>query len=337
MKAAVFHGAYNITVEDVPIPEPAPYEVLIRVHACGICGSDLAAYKTGTYAEGLIIGHEFGGEIVRLGSDVRGWRVGDRVTCNGVIPCGTCWFCRHNRPSLCQEMIMPGVSHNGAFAEYVALPARGLLRLPDNVSYRQAALVDPLSNALHAVRLSGLKAGDRALILGAGPIGLCVLLCARLAGARAIYVSEISRARREMAARLGADAVFDPRTVNLYSRLDELTEGRGPDIIFECAGVPQTLQDAITLVRPGGEIMVIALCEVPVPADFMTVTMNELTIRGSYCGQEEYPMALDFIAQGRVNAEEMISHVIGIEDIVTKGFEVLARPETEAVKVLVAF
>ena len=335
MKAAVFHGAYDIEVMDVPLPEIGPDEVLIKVHLCGICGSDVAAYKTGMYEEGLIIGHEFAGHIVAVGEEVTDWAIGERVTANGVIPCGQCWFCHHDRPTLCDDVIMPGVSHNGAFAEFVTAPAKGLHRLPDGLTDRQAALIDPLANALHAVRLTSLKPGDRVLILGAGPIGLSILQCVRLAGARAAYVTELSPARAAVARQLGADAVLDPRQTNLFSALDRLTDGQGADVVFECAGVPQTLQDAVTLARKGGEIMVIALCEEHVEFDFMTVTMNELTIKGSYAGQEEYPLTIDLLAQGRLQAEPMISHVIALDDIVEKGFKVLTQPGTEAVKVLV--
>jgi len=337
MKAAVFHGPYSIAVEDVPVPEPKPGQVLVRVRDCGICGSDVAAYKTGMYEDGLIIGHEFAGEIAEVGEGVRGWQVGDRVTCNDVIPCGSCWFCHHNLPSQCEEMVMPGVSHPGACAEYAVVPAAGLFHLPDHVPFRRGALVEPLANALHAVRLSGLRVGDQVLILGAGPIGLCTLLAARLAGASHTFVTEISPTRAGVAAQLGADAVLDPTTTNLFSRLDELTHGHGVDIVFECAGVPQTLQDAITLVRKGGMIFVIALCESPVETDFMTVAMNELTIRGSYCGHEEFAISLDLVAQGRANVDPLVSHVVGIDDIVTQGFEALVRPSTQAVKVLVEF
>lgn len=335
MKAAIFRGLRSIEVTDVPVPSPGPGEVLLKVRYCGICGSDVDAYRTGMYEPGIIIGHELAGEIVQVGEGVHGWEVGDRVTVNGVIPCGACWFCHHGRPSLCEDMAMTGITFHGAFAEFMVAPARGLYRLPDAVSDRQAALVDPLATALHAVRRSSLKPGDRVLILGGGPIGLLTLQCALVAGARAVYVSELSATRRDLAQRLGATAVFDPRETNLYVALDELTEGRGPDIVFECAGVPTTLQDAMTLVRKGGQIMTVGICEEPVAADFMTTVLNELEIRGAYCGYEEYPMALDYLAQGRVDVEPLISHVIALEEIVERGFEVLAAGEPQAVKVLV--
>jgi (R,R)-butanediol dehydrogenase/meso-butanediol dehydrogenase/diacetyl reductase len=338
MKVAIFRGKRNVEVTDVPVPQPDVGEALIKVHDCGICGSDVGAYRTGAYEVGLIIGHEFAGRIVGLGPEVYDWSVGDRVTCNGVIPCGTCWFCQHAMYSLCDSLLMTGVNFDGAFAEYVKVPARGLYRLPDNVSDREAAIVDPLSNILRAIRISQMKPGDNVLVLGAGPMGLLTIECARLCGANKVFVTEISPKRADLARQLGADAVIDPRSENVFTRLDELTGGRAPDIVFECAGVPQTLRDAVTLVRKGGQIVLIALCEEPVDAvDFMTPVMNELSFKGSYCGYEEYPMAIGFLAQGRVDVKPLISDVISINDIVPKGFEVLAKPGPEAAKILVEF
>jgi (R,R)-butanediol dehydrogenase/meso-butanediol dehydrogenase/diacetyl reductase len=337
MKATIFHGAYSIEIASVPTPTPERDEVLIKVRYCGICGSDVEAYQSGMYEPGLVIGHEFSGQIVQVGEGVRGWQVGERVTANGTIPCGRCWFCHHGLASLCEDLYMPGVTHDGAMAEYVKVPARGLHLLPQGVTYRQAALVDPLACALHGVRRSQLKPGDRALVLGAGPIGLLVLQCALLAGAREVYVSEMSPKRAELARRLGAREVFDPHRDNLYVALDALTERRGPDLVFVCAGAPAAFQDAVTLVRRGGQIVALGICEEPVEADFMTIAMNELSVQGSYAGHEEYPMALDYIAQGRVDVESLVSHEIALEEVVEKGFEVLARPGMEAVKILVKF
>ncbi len=335
MKAAIFRGIGKIEVAEAPIPTPGPDEVLIKVHYCGICGSDVDAYKTGTYEAGVIIGHEMGGEIVEVGDEVWGWQPGDRVTVNGVIPCGKCWFCHHNRPSLCEDMQMTGITFDGAFAEYMVAPVAGLHRLPDEVSTRQAALVDPLATALHGVRLSALRPGDHVLVMGAGPIGLMTIQAALLAGARSVLVTEISPRRMELARQMGATAVLHPMRDNLFVAMDRWTEGRGPDVVFVCAGIPAVLEDAVTLARKGGQIFVLGISEHPVEADFMTVVLNELDIRGGYCGYEEYPMCIDLIAQGRVDVESMVTHEIPLDDIVSQGFEVLMQPETEAGKILV--
>lgn len=335
MKAAVFRGVGRIEIADLPVPEPGPGEVVIKVHYCGICGSDIDAYEVGTYEAGLVIGHEFAGEIVSTGRRVYGLEVGDLVAVNGIVPCGLCYFCRHGMGGQCEDVVQPGVSHNGGMAEYAKVPAPAVCRLPEEVTTRQAVLTEPLGNALHAVRLSALKPCDRVLVMGAGPIGLLTLQCARLAGARAVYVSEVNPARAALAGQLSATAVFDPTQDNLFVALDELTDGLGPDVIFVCAGVPAAIEDAITLVRKGGQIVVVGICEEPVTADFMTVVLSEVSIKGSYGGYEEVPVALDFIAQGRVDVESLISHEIALEDVVEQGFEVLTHPPHEAVKIVV--
>jgi (R,R)-butanediol dehydrogenase/meso-butanediol dehydrogenase/diacetyl reductase len=195
--------------------------------------------------------------------------------------------------------------------------------------------VDPLADGLHAIRVSRLRAGDRVLVVGAGPIGLSCIVGARLAGARAIYATEVSARRAAAARQLGADQVLNPLEDNLYTALDRLTEGRGPDIVIIATGVPAAIEEAITLVRKGGQLVFIGLCEHPVMTDFMTVVMNELSIQGSYCGYEEYEMVLDYMAQGRFDPEPLVSHEIALDDIVEKGFKVLVQPGTDAVKILV--
>jgi (R,R)-butanediol dehydrogenase/meso-butanediol dehydrogenase/diacetyl reductase len=334
LKAAVFRGVRKIDITEVPVPKPDPNEALIKVKYCGICGSDVASYKTGTYEEGLIIGHEFSGEIVELGREVSGWSLGDRVVENGVRPCRSCYFCLHNRPSLCDNLQMSGVSYDGGFAEFAKAPSDILYRIPDSVSDEEATLIDPLSDCIHAVRSSALQLGDRVLIIGAGPIGLLTLQCAREAGASEVFVSEVSDRRRNLAERLGATEVYDPTKENLYVRMDEATGGRGPDLVFECAGTPHTLRESVTLVRKGGQVFVISICEEPVEADFMTLVLNELDMRGSYCGYEEYPYGIEYIAKKRVDVRSLISDVISLDQLIEKGFEVLAKPRTEGVKII---
>jgi len=197
-----------------------------------------------------------------------------------------------------------------------------------------ATLIDPLSNCIHAVRYSALQLGDRVLIVGARSIGILMLQCVRRAGASAVYVSEVSDKRRSMAEKLGATASYDPSKENLYVKMDEVTGGRGPAVLFECADTPHTLREAVTLVRKGGQVFVISICEEPVEADFMTPVLNELDIKGSYCEYEEYPCAIDFIAKKLVDVKSLISDVIPLDQLLEKGFEALAKPLTEAVKII---
>ena len=188
MRAAVFRGAGRVEVCNVPMPDVGSGEVLVQVHYCGICGSDLEAFHTGMYEPGLIIGHEFAGEVAQVGEAVDGWSVGDLVTTDDAIPCGRCPYCRQGQPTLCESLLMPGVTLDGGMAEHVVLPAKALHRLPEGVSTRQGALVEPLAVALHGVRRSALRAGEQVLVMGAGPIGLLTLQCAVLGGAAQVYV-----------------------------------------------------------------------------------------------------------------------------------------------------
>ena len=335
MKAVVFRGAGQVEVTELPRPEPGSGEVLVRVDYCGICGTDLEAYQTGMYQPGVVIGHEFAGEIVAIGEQVEGWATGDRVTADNALPCRQCEFCRQGRPALCQELLSPGITLDGGMAEYVRLPVPVLHRLPDAVTTRQGALVEPLTIALQGVRSSALQPGDWALVLGAGPIGLLTLQCALLAGARQVMVAEINSARAALARALGASVVLHPQRDNLAVEVSARTAGLGPQVVYVCTGAAPAFTDAVSLVRRGGQIFILGLCPEPVPADYMTVVLSELNIRGSYLGHGAFPAALDYLAQNRIQVEPLISHEIAVEDVVERGFEEMLRPDTAAIKVLV--
>jgi 2-desacetyl-2-hydroxyethyl bacteriochlorophyllide A dehydrogenase len=335
MQAAVFKGIGEIEVTEVPRPEPGPGEVLIRVGYCGICGSDLEALQVGLYEPGLVIGHEFSGVIAELGPGVSGWKVGERVVVNDAIPCGACRPCLEGRLDGCESLTMVGVTHDGAMAEYVKITTKGLHRLPEGVTLRQGALVEPLAVALHGVRRSRLQVGDHALVMGAGPIGLLTLQCALLAGARTVSVTEINPTRAALASQLGATRVLDPTRENVGVALSGLTGGQGPDVVYVCTGAPKPYQDAVSLARKGGQIFVLGVCVMPVEADFMSVVLNDLCIEGSLAGRAEFPAALDFVATGRVEVEPLVSHEIPLEAVVSGGFDLLETPGSQAVKILV--
>jgi (R,R)-butanediol dehydrogenase/meso-butanediol dehydrogenase/diacetyl reductase len=335
VKAAVFRGIGQIEVTDVPQPEPRPGEVVVRVAYCGICGSDLEALHTGMYEPGLIIGHEFSGTIAEVGAEVTGWQVGDRVVVNSVIPCTECVSCREGRLDACDSLAMIGVTHDGGMAEYMKAPARGLHGLPAEVSVHQGALVEPLAVSLQGVRRSRLKVGDAVLVMGAGPIGLLTLQSALLAGARTVVVTELDPTRAALAGRLGAAAVLDPTRDNVSVALSGLTGGQGPDVIYICTGEPGPCRDAISLVRNGGQIMTLGLAVEPVEADFFSVVMRELSIEGSLAGRARFPIAIDFIAQRKVDVESLVTHEITLDEVVTNGFHLLTTANSGAVKILV--
>jgi (R,R)-butanediol dehydrogenase/meso-butanediol dehydrogenase/diacetyl reductase len=335
MKAAVFQGIGELRLADVRRPVPGPGEVLIGVAYCGICGSDLEALLVGLYEPGLIGGHEFSGTIVELGPNVADWRVGERVVVNDAVPCGNCRPCRDGRLDACEDLTMMGVTHDGGLAEYVKVTTRGLHHLPDKVSLRRGALVEPLAVALHGVRRSRLEPGDHVLVMGAGPIGLLTLQSALLAGARTVTVTEIDSARSALARRLGATAVLDPTRDNVGVAVSGVTGGRGPDVIYICTGAPDPYRDAVSLVRKGGQIFILGLCVEPVEADFMSVVLSDLCIEGSLAGRAEFPAAIDFVAQDRVEVEALVSHEISLGQVVTQGFERLMTSGSGAVKILV--
>jgi 2-desacetyl-2-hydroxyethyl bacteriochlorophyllide A dehydrogenase len=335
MKAWVLQGAGSLELADVPQPEPEAGQVLIAVDYCGICGSDLEAYELGMYEPGMVIGHEFAGHIAAVGPGVQGWEVGTTVSVSDAIPCMACRMCRRGALTQCESLVMIGVTVPGALAEYVAVPVEGVYRLPKGLDTRRAALAEPLSIALHAVNRSSLRPGDRALVLGAGPIGLLVLQAARLAGALEVYVVEPNPARAALAARLGAAEVLDPTRTNLAVRLGQLTGGTGVEVAFVCTGAAAAFEEAVTLVGKGGQIVMVGLAPEPAAGDLMTLVLHELDVRGAYLGHGEFAQALAFIAQGRVDVESLISREVPLERALEDGFAYLLSGAPEAAKVLV--
>ena len=329
MKAAVFMGQEDVQVLNVPKPSILANEALIRVAYCGICGSDITAYKTGNYVVGLTIGHEFSGTVEKVGSKVENLTVGDKVTGSDVIPCGKCSFCLTGNPSLCESMEMPGITVNGAFAEFIKLPAWVVYKLPEELSLLDASLVEPLACILHAIELSSFKPSDSILIQGAGPLGVLTLETLKKSGAGKIMVAEISDGRKRLAQDLGADIVVDPREENLPLFVDRQTNGLGVDVLFDTAGVPETLGENFTLVKKGGEIMVVGITEEPTSSDFFTVVLNELTIKGAYCGFNEFPSAIEMLSKWMISTGKIITSVIELEEIVKNGFKPLTRPINE--------
>jgi len=338
MKAAVLEGPERITVRDVPKPKPGKSEVLIKVRCCGICGSDLDIYRI-SFGEGVkrIMGHEFSGDIVELGPEVEGWEVGDRVVVEPSIVCWECYWCRRHQYNLCPSLGFTGIVIDGGFAEFVKVPAYQLHRLPKEVTYEQGAVVEPLAVALHGVRLSGLKAGDTIAVFGCGPIGLLTIMWARAGGADKIYATDIAESRIAAAEKL-ADAVINPKEVDPVIQITELTDGIGPDIVFECSGSAAAEVQALNLVRRGGQIVILGVPHEEAKVNFMPFVTKEIGIKGglayaSLLGRGEFTSCINFLKSKRINISPVVSAKIALEDIVDKGFKrvILA----EELKVLV--
>ena len=287
MKAAIFKEKEVLRVEEVPEPQAGPRDVLLKITHCAICGSDLHRYQHAMMSPGTIMGHEYSGVVADKGAEVSEFAIGDRATRSGgpphpvrdVFPLGA-------RYSAKERGFMPSVGP-GAYAEYMVTPADRLMKLPETVTNLDASLVEPLTVSLHAVRLSNLKVGDRALIVGAGPIGLLAQQCVALGGARAVYVSETNAARREVALKLGADEVFDPREVDLVAEIIERT-GVGVDLVIECAGAYPTLQQSLEALRVAGQVVVVSLAWEQVqctPVDWVGREVEMKAVYGSHAGE----------------------------------------------------
>jgi (R,R)-butanediol dehydrogenase/meso-butanediol dehydrogenase/diacetyl reductase len=337
MKAAVFKEKDRMAVIDVPKPSAGAGEVVLKVHACGICGSDLHAVQ---YGMGLhpdsVMGHEFCGEIHELGPSVSGYQVGDRVTSLPYIACGVCDPCKRDDSMHCAKLRGLGLGQlPGAYAEYVVCGARSLLKLPANVSSREGALVEPLSVGLHGVKRANIKPGAGVVVMGAGPIGLSALIWAKAKGASAVVVSELAPGRTELALKLGASAVVNPNKENPADKVKSIT-GRAPDVVFECIGVKSTLGAAIGMVGNHGQVVVIGVCMEPDLVTPLVCIMKEVSVDFVLAyTHAEFQETIDALASGKVDAKAMITDVIAVDELPAM-FTALKQPGTRA-KVIVEF
>ena len=337
MKAAVFRERDKMAVVDVPKPTAGPGEVVLKVHNCGICGSDLHAVQYGIgMAADTVMGHEFCGEIHELGTNVNGYKVGDRVTSLPYIVCGTCEACKLDDSMHCSKILGLGLGQlPGAYAEYVRCGVGSLLKLPANISSREGALVEPLSVGLHGVNRSQIKPGMGCVVMGAGPIGLSALLWAKAKGAGAVVVSELAPGRTELAMKLGATAVVNPTVESPADKVKSIT-GRAPEIVFECIGVKSTLGAAIAMVANHGRVVVLGVCMEPDHIVPLVCIMKEISIDFVLAyTQADFRETIDAISSGKIDAKPMITDIIAV-DQVPEMFEALKHPGTRA-KVMVEF
>ncbi|MGA9725330.1 MAG: alcohol dehydrogenase catalytic domain-containing protein [Candidatus Binatus sp.] len=337
MKAAVFRKKDQMAVIDVPSPVAGAGEVVLKVHDCGICGSDLHAVQYGIgMAPDTVMGHEFCGEIHALGPGVSGYQLGDRVTSLPYIACGVCEWCTRDDAMHCAQLRSLGLGQlPGAYAEFVACSAASLLKLPANVSSRAGAMVEPLSVGLHGVNHSTIEPGMGVVVMGAGPIGLSTLIWAKAKGASAVVVSELAPGRTELAMKLGADAVVNPTEDDPSEAVKAIT-GRQPEIVFECIGVKSTLGAAIGMVGRHGQVVVIGVCMEADSIYPLTCVMKEVQINFALAyTRREFQESIDALSKGTIDATPMITDVINI-DQVPEMFTALKRPGTRA-KVMVEF
>ena len=310
----------GVEVRDVPVPEVADEEVLIRVKAAAICGSDLGIYNYTPAYIGMrlpvVMGHEFAGEVVETGKLVEGYAAGDRVLSESVKACGGCGFCRMGMSNLCDGSTLFGIHTDGGFAEYVAVPYKLLHRMPPGMSYEEAALVEPLSNAVHFVNdVTPFQSGDLVVVQGCGPIGLFSAQLFRLGGARVIISGlGVAGVRLGIAEKLGFEAV-NIDEVDLVEHVMNMNEGSGADVAFVAVGAPPAVKQAMDLVKKRGTITVAGIFGSEVPVDATRLVRRELTMMGAYDAKPvNFPTSIALIKEGKVNVRDVLTHRFSLDD-----------------------
>jgi len=314
MKALVLKAYHDLVFEEVPQPEVRDDEVLIRVRACGICGSDVHGMdgSTGRRRPPIIMGHEASGVIAEIGKRVTGWSQGDRVTFDSTVYCGVCWFCQRGLINLCDHRRVLGVScedyrQHGAFAEYVAAPQRILYRLPESVSFERAAMVEAVSVAVHAVERTPVSLGDTAVVVGVGMIGLLVVQALRLAGCGRIIAVDLDKGKLNLARRLGADVTLKADGCDVLEEVKRCTQGRGADLAMEVVGTNLSFNCAVACVRKGGALTLVGNLKPAVELPLQMVVTRQLTLSASCASSGEYPACLDLMARGAINTDALVS------------------------------
>ena len=321
MKALVLTARNHFELQETPTPQPGPGEVLVRVGACGICGSDVHGMdgSTGRRRPPITMGHEAAGVIEAVGPSASDWEPGARVTFDSTVYCGCCDYCREGRVNLCDQRRVLGVSceeyrRHGALAEFVAVPQHILYRLPDAVPFEHAAMVEPVSIAVHAVARAHVQPGDTALVVGSGMIGLLIVQALRAKGCRSIIAVDLDETRLALAGQFGADVLLRGDNVNVPEAVSERTGGRGADVSFEVVGTSATLMSAVQSVRKGGSVALVgniaALAEVPLQA----IVTRELSLYGSCASCGEYPECLRLMAEGAIDIAPLISAVAPLDE-----------------------
>jgi L-iditol 2-dehydrogenase len=340
MKALLLSEYSHLEIADLPAPEPGPDEVMVRVAACGICGSDVHGYdgSSGRRIPPIVMGHEAAGTVAAVGAKVTGYAVGDRVTFDSTVYCGQCAFCRRGEVNLCDNRQVIGVScgdyrRHGAFAEYVTVPQRILYRLPDSFEFAEAAMLEAVSVALHAVRVSEAGTGDVALVIGAGMIGLLTLQAARAAGCARIFIADVDATRLELARQLGADETLHCSGAELVAAAHKLTGGQGVDVAYEAVGRNETVTAAIDSTRKGGTVTLVGNIAPEVTLPLQKVVTRQLRLQGSCASAGEYPQAIELISSGKIKVKPLITAIASLDEG-PRWFERLHAREPNVMKVV---
>jgi (R,R)-butanediol dehydrogenase/meso-butanediol dehydrogenase/diacetyl reductase/L-iditol 2-dehydrogenase len=315
MKALLMEEYKKLRYLDVPDPQlTGGRDILVRVKAVSICGSDVHGFdgSTGRRKPPIIMGHEAAGDIVAVGGDVTRFKCGDRITFDSTIYCGSCFYCQSGQVNLCDHRMVLGVScdeyrRHGAFAEYVLVPEHICYPLPEGISYEEAALTEPAGVAAHAVRITPLGLDETVAVVGTGIIGLLVLGILRASTAGKIIALDTDPFRRQTALEQGADAVFDPADGDLHEKIGEFSAGRGIDRVFEAVGAAAPIKTALAMVRKGGSVTLIGNVSPSIELPLQTVVTRQISLLGSCAIAGEYPLVLDLIARKKIKVEPLIS------------------------------
>lgn len=321
MKALLLSSYNQLDLVNMPVPEPRDDELLIRIKACGICGSDVHGYdgSTGRRLPPLVMGHEAAGIVESVGKAVSDFRPGDRVTFDSTVYCTACFYCLRGQANLCDNREVIGVStptfrRMGAFAEFVTVPARIAYRLPDNLPFTHAAMIEAVSVAVHAASLTPIALDDAVVVVGAGMIGLLTLQAVRLSGAGKILVVDVDEARLELARILGATHTFNSRNADVIPQVLDHTDGRGADASIECVGSTVPVKLAIDSVCKGGAVTLVGNIAPTIELGLQSVVTRQIRLQGSCASSGEYPACISLLSRGAIQVEPLISAVAPLED-----------------------
>lgn len=321
MKALVLEESCGLHLRDVPEPELAPHDVLIQVKVCGICGSDVHGYdgSTGRRIPPLIMGHEAAGVISKVGPDVNSFKVGDRVTFDSTVSCGHCSYCLVGEMNLCDNRQVLGVScgdyrRDGAFAEYVAVPEHIVYPLPDGFEYQKAALIEAVSIAVHAAKITDIKQGSTCVVIGAGMIGLLAVQAFKHFGCTDVFTVDLEQSKLDIAKKLGADETFLATDPDLFAKLNASAGGRGIDIAVEVVGAQQSITTAIEAVRRGGKVTLIGNLSPKVEIPLQIVVTRQISLFGSCASAGEYLECIALMESGVINVTPLLSAVAPLSE-----------------------
>ena len=340
MKALLLKEYRKLELAEMPEPRIGPDELLVRVRACGICGSDIHGFdgSSGRRIPPLVMGHEAAGVVSQTGSSVTRFQVGDRVTFDSTVYCGRCDYCRRGEVNLCDQRQVLGVSNgeyrrHGAFAEWVVVPEYIVYPLPEALSFEHAAMVEALSIAVHAVGLTLLKLGDTAVVVGSGMIGLLVIQTLRLAGCARVIAVDVDAARLSLAVGFGAEVCLNPAHSDVASSVRDFTSGRGADVVLEAVGTTATLSTALACARKGGVLTMIGNISPKVELPLASIVTRQIRMFGSCASAGEYPVCLDLLTRKTIRVEPLISKVAPLEEG-PAWFERLYHREPNLMKVI---